>query len=321
MTLRRGLCEIRVIGYKRPDLLRRALGSLINQTYQNWRALVFDDSPEQEGKKVVEELGDERIVYSPNLERLGQVKNIAKAFSPHSFLGDAEYATILEDDNYYLSEYLEKNINLFRDRKCNILQSNARMAVLRATGEELLQDRFTLSPIYGTNMREIEFRERLGNILLNHAIGAGGLIWRLNRGINLQSAGELYNSVVAEKLKALSTRESFLFNPKALLVFTVFEGEGEDSKPRALWESRRFRRSELSLARRVIREMGKDGVKSLLDREKEVGEGVVLRLAESGSIAALLRLRFSRKNIVRLSKALLLWILFPLQTIDGNHSS
>ena len=146
-------------------------------------------------------------------------------------------------------------------------------------------------------------------------------MWKLNKGINLQIAGEVYNSSVAEKMKALATKQPFLFNPEALLIFTVFEGEGGSSKPRATWESRRFRRSELSLVRQVIREMGKDGVKRLLDGEREVGEGVVLRLAEAGSIAALSRLRFSKKNIVRLFKALLLWILFPLQTMDGDASS
>ena len=34
--------EIRVVTYKRPQLLKRALCSVIDQTYQNWKALVFD---------------------------------------------------------------------------------------------------------------------------------------------------------------------------------------------------------------------------------------------------------------------------------------
>lgn len=37
------LCEIRVQTYRRPELLRRALGSLIDQTHRNWVAVVMDD--------------------------------------------------------------------------------------------------------------------------------------------------------------------------------------------------------------------------------------------------------------------------------------
>jgi glycosyltransferase involved in cell wall biosynthesis len=44
------LCEVRIPTYKRPDLLKRALSNLRKQTYDNWQAIAFDDSPEQEVK-------------------------------------------------------------------------------------------------------------------------------------------------------------------------------------------------------------------------------------------------------------------------------
>src|SRR5579862_1131830 len=40
-----GTVEIRVPTFRRPELLRRALASVIGQTYPDWRCIVLDDSP------------------------------------------------------------------------------------------------------------------------------------------------------------------------------------------------------------------------------------------------------------------------------------
>ncbi len=45
--------EVRITTYKRPDLLKRCLNSLLGQTFQDWQAYIFDDSPDQEGKTVL----------------------------------------------------------------------------------------------------------------------------------------------------------------------------------------------------------------------------------------------------------------------------
>ena len=44
------LCEVRVPTFRRPTLLKRALLSLIDQTYSNWRCIVFDDCQEKSAK-------------------------------------------------------------------------------------------------------------------------------------------------------------------------------------------------------------------------------------------------------------------------------
>lgn len=70
------LCEVRIPAYKRPDLLRRALSSLVVQSYPNWQAIVLDDSPDKEALNVIRSFEDDRILYKPNEKNLGVLKNI-----------------------------------------------------------------------------------------------------------------------------------------------------------------------------------------------------------------------------------------------------
>jgi glycosyltransferase involved in cell wall biosynthesis len=74
------LCEVRVPTYRRLTLLKRALQSLISQTYPNWRCIVFDDCPNGTARSVVDSLCDHRIYYSHNERRLGAIGNKDQAF-------------------------------------------------------------------------------------------------------------------------------------------------------------------------------------------------------------------------------------------------
>ncbi|MEO0903114.1 MAG: glycosyltransferase, partial [Bacteroidota bacterium] len=102
-------CEVRVTTYKRPDLLKRALTSLQEQTYPFWKAIVLDDSPEREGADVVRKINDLRIIYRANPKNLGRNKNIDFAFQSRNIIG-GRYACILEDDNYFFPDFIESNI-------------------------------------------------------------------------------------------------------------------------------------------------------------------------------------------------------------------
>ena len=126
---------------KRPDLLKRALISLQGQTYQSWKAIVLDDSPQYEGKDVINALNDPRILYRPNPQNLGRNKNIDFAFQSSSMIG-GKYAFILEDDNYLLPDFIQKNIESLQREKVNIVLRNQEIrlesddGVVTPTGQE-----------------------------------------------------------------------------------------------------------------------------------------------------------------------------------------
>ena len=61
-----GLCEVRVPTFRRPKLLRRALLSVLEQTYSNWRCVVLDDCPDGSARSIVEAIQDHRIDHLQN---------------------------------------------------------------------------------------------------------------------------------------------------------------------------------------------------------------------------------------------------------------
>ena len=86
--------EVRIPTYMRPELLKRALESLLASDFVFWTAIVLDDCPKQTAREIALSFGDQRIVYRPNESRLGGAANIDFAFTPNPFFG-GEFATIL----------------------------------------------------------------------------------------------------------------------------------------------------------------------------------------------------------------------------------
>ena len=85
---------------RREGLLRRALGSLLNQTLTDWVCELHNDAPEDDAPaRVLAKMapGDARFTYRPHDRPWGPVA----AFN-HFFRGGPEpFAAILEDDNWW----------------------------------------------------------------------------------------------------------------------------------------------------------------------------------------------------------------------------
>ncbi len=109
--------------FKRPDKLKRAINSVLNQTYLHWELVVIDDNhPKSEARKQTELYmqqykQDARIIYIQNKENLGG------ALSRNEGIKKANgfFITFLDDDDEYLPEKIEKQVNLFNSSKQNNL--------------------------------------------------------------------------------------------------------------------------------------------------------------------------------------------------------
>src|SRR5689334_19059476 len=118
----RPLVEIRVPTFNRPRLLRRALESLLAQSYSNWTAIVLDDGDAARTAAVLEEFGDSRLVHRPNEERFGAARNIAQSFSRTPYLGASHFG-VLEDDNFWYPTFLARNLQVMAEQDVSIVQS------------------------------------------------------------------------------------------------------------------------------------------------------------------------------------------------------
>jgi glycosyltransferase involved in cell wall biosynthesis len=168
--------ECRVPAYDRPQLLERALGSLQAQTFGDWVAIVFDDSRSQSGRVVVDALGDSRISYQHNLERLGATGNLNQAFSPQALAG-GEFAFILEDDNAVTPDFIETALRQIRGSGVDVVSMNQRCVLVDGKGGFVVQP----NALRLENADATWSRERLIlNSFLKPSLPNGGYFWRCN---------------------------------------------------------------------------------------------------------------------------------------------
>lgn len=95
--------------YKRPLKLKRAVQSVINQSYTNVEVLVIDDGASENDQAVIDSVGgfkDERVFYYPNLRKKGA--NGARNTGILKSTGD--YLSFLDDDDEFMPNKIEESI-------------------------------------------------------------------------------------------------------------------------------------------------------------------------------------------------------------------
>ncbi|MDR1567912.1 MAG: glycosyltransferase family 2 protein [Streptococcaceae bacterium] len=110
------------------EMMKKAVHSVLNQTYQKWRLLVFDDGyPSDEPEcffteliaKELEVRGASRIVYQKNAGNLGANGNYRKAL----YHATSEYYCMMGADDMMKPDFLEKFMDYLKSgNECDIYQ-------------------------------------------------------------------------------------------------------------------------------------------------------------------------------------------------------
>lgn len=217
--MRPGLVNFRTPTYRRPDLLRRCLGSMLAQTWGDWVCDVFDDDPDGGGEAVVRALGDPRIRYHRNDPQRFAGGNIDRCFSRENPHG-AEFFAVVEDDNYLLPRFAEANV-----------------AELAREGRALMMRNQLVDPddgtppsaevtVLGGKIGEGVYDPRLFRLAVIADIGVsnGALFWSRHAVSDLQ-IGVPCSATVQEYLRTLAVREPIHVAAEPLAVW-VRNGAG-----------------------------------------------------------------------------------------------
>lgn len=103
--------------YKRsPDYVRRAIQSILNQTYKNIEIILVDDSPNEyplraSVKKMAESFGS-KVIYIQHSENRGACAARNTGLNRAS----GEFVGFLDDDDEWLPQKVEKMLSLFSDK-------------------------------------------------------------------------------------------------------------------------------------------------------------------------------------------------------------
>ena len=99
--------------YNRPDDLKTALHSLLNQSYPNWCVAVVDDASTISYESVKEEFSDPRIHFmdAPENRGINAARNIGLDFLLNH---GADFLSFLDDDDEFAPDFFAKAIEIIR---------------------------------------------------------------------------------------------------------------------------------------------------------------------------------------------------------------
>jgi hypothetical protein len=294
--------EIRLITYKRPKLLERALASLIAQTHPRWRAVVHDDSASFESEAVVQSFKDPRIVSRKNERNLGMILNLGQAFAAQPVFPESTHACILEDDNAFDPTWLEYNLEAMRRTSCAVMVRNYRVVDVLENGDMVKNPSEPMRDLYGDASRELPYAERVREAFFNFTLGTCSYFWDLRRQVDLSLPSERLHGPVMEAGRAVCFAEACWYEPEPLSDFSRFVSKRQTPRsetPASAHLRRVAKISEIRFTRSLVNIWTKNLGRSLPEllataAKRPDGAECIQRLAEAGCWSAVLRLRSSR---------------------------
>lgn len=116
------LVSVLIPTYNRKDLLKRALESVLKQTYKNIEIYITDNASTDGTFEFMQEVSnnDKRIIYSRREKNMGALYNGSEAYTHLK----GKYAIILCDDDYFLS-------NTFFEDAVKAMEENENIVIVR----------------------------------------------------------------------------------------------------------------------------------------------------------------------------------------------
>jgi len=115
-------CEVSVIipTYNRPQELRRAVVSVLNQTFKDFELIIIDDASDTDVESVVESFDDGRISFIEH--KINKGGSAARNTGIHHSSG--EYIAFLDDDDQWAKIKLERQLSYMKNENCSMTYSD-----------------------------------------------------------------------------------------------------------------------------------------------------------------------------------------------------
>jgi hypothetical protein len=253
-------------------MLRRAIESLLSQTYPHWKAIVMDDSTSAEARDVVQGADDDRISYKRNSVRMGAAGNIDQCFSPQAICS-GHYGYLLEDDNFLLPGFLSEIRKHLDKSDIELILANQR---INDEASGLQKEGLTTRGGWFSDGKTSPLFLR-ASLLLMGGVSNGGLVWRLEDKIDLRVGPKVEHAGLQEVCRSLLVQTPFLFISEPLAVWTAMP---RSNSARAQETDRLFGRGLQSIRSFVLRRHGRAIV--------DVVKPIACRLGQCSSLVAVL---------------------------------
>ena len=123
MKNEKGLVTVVITTCRRsPKIVRRAVQSVVNQTYSKWELILVDDSPNDYEYRQEVKMTIMCLKVNNNIRYVANEKNSGVSISRNKGLGMAtgEFIAYLDDDDEWLPEKLQKQVNALNRTSSNV---------------------------------------------------------------------------------------------------------------------------------------------------------------------------------------------------------
>ena len=106
--------------YNRPNLIRRAIDSVVKQSHKDFELFVLDDNSESDIKNVIDSYNDNRIKFikfNTTMEDRTSCLMMSKNINSGLEAATGETISYLADDDYYFDGWFESVVNYFHSNK------------------------------------------------------------------------------------------------------------------------------------------------------------------------------------------------------------
>jgi glycosyltransferase involved in cell wall biosynthesis len=128
------LVSVNIPCYRQLDLARRAIESVLAQSLTDLEIILHDDGASDEYRSYVESLGDPRVSYRRNPERLGAMRNMFAAIES----GRGQYTMAFHEDDLLGTEYLATAVGILESHpNCGFVAGELREFEEEPSAEEV----------------------------------------------------------------------------------------------------------------------------------------------------------------------------------------
>ena len=132
--------------YNRGYIIKKAIESVIRQTYSKWELIIIDDASDDNTEEIVGFIKDSRIIYIKNSKNKGA--NYSRNLGCE--IAKGEYFAFLDSDNYWNPQKLERQVNILINSDDKVAFVFCRMEVTNRITQIIPNDDFDIAMLRKT---------------------------------------------------------------------------------------------------------------------------------------------------------------------------
>tara|TARA_B100001057_G_scaffold117896_1_gene116437 strand:- start:3280 stop:4185 length:906 start_codon:yes stop_codon:yes gene_type:complete len=142
------LVSILINCYNSANYISRAINSVINQTYNNWELIIWDDGSTDNTVNIIKNFKDDRIRLFLQEKNLGLCKSRLNVIEKIN----GSLVSILDADDYFESEKISKQINVFKNKK---------EVALCTTWTKFYDENLSIKKIFKSDLNNNDLKKKL----------------------------------------------------------------------------------------------------------------------------------------------------------------